>query len=211
MLNPGSGVTCEQGLWGAHECWTVTAWSYGFSQTLGVLVWILRLYAWFWYFPGQASGQNHFILFCLTHKLCAHLHVPLLQAEILENVVHRHLHGKNPKLNWLCTQIHKHSRRPLGSRMSRWLVFLSCHLKVSRSTVIKDKCSPWTHRWLSKIWANSWNPIVLQLLKQFITSVKSPSGLLCCKKLSKTYYLRELRICLIIRYCLAYSKVWHCS
>jgi len=52
--------------------------------------------------------------------------------------------AKNPKFKWLCTEINKHSRRPLGSNTSCFM-FLSCHLKISRTVVVKDKFSPWTY------------------------------------------------------------------
>lgn len=156
--------------------------SYRVSQTPGVLVWTLSLHTWLLCFPGQVLVPKHFSSFCLTHDLCISPCTTLLQAEILGNMVHKHRNSKNAKLNWLYTEINRHSKKPLGSNTPCWLMFLSCHLKISRSIVIKDKFSPWAYTDDLAESVLTAEILCTTIFKEFITSIKSTSGMLCYKK-----------------------------
>lgn len=67
----------------------------------------------------------------------------------------------------------------MASILDADLMVLSCHLKISRSVVIKDKFSPWTYvDDLAKSVLTAETLLHYDFLKQFITPIKSTSALL---------------------------------
>lgn len=67
----------------------------------------------------------------------------------------------------------------LASILDADLIVLSCHLKISRSVVIKDKFSPWTYvDDLAKSVLTAETLLHYDFLKQFVTPIKSTSALL---------------------------------